>query len=406
MKIKGLTIPTFIVILMFTLACKENEDPLIDVNFEYSDSLVLEGTSISFKDLSQGKPTEWSWNFEGGNPEISTIQNPIVTYNNSGEFSVSLFASNRDNSDFKVMNRVIKVFKKIEPAFSFIPSVNVGDQVSFQDISTGHPTSWNWSFNNGAPATSQAQNPTISFMSAGLHEVTLTASNGASTESLTSSILVLPANGLILNYKFNGNILDESENQNHGQVVGATLTNDRNGNLNSAYYFDGLNDEIRFPFSGSFLNLPYSISCWIYFESLKPAVLGNDVINNQQSGVWLSIGIAPETLNRLGLSIGNGGTPSPNSRRTFVADKILEVGKWYHVVGIVENINSMKIYIDNQLITGFYTGFADVYYHSANSGSLGRVWDTSSFFHGKLDNIRIYNRPLTSNEVSLFFQEP
>jgi hypothetical protein len=218
--------------------------------------------------------------------------------------------------------------------------------------------------------------------------------------------LVLPANGLILNYKFNGNILDESENQNHGQVVGATLTNDRNGNLNSAYYFDGVNDEVRFPFSGSFLNLPYSISCWIYFESLKPAVLGNDVINNQQSGVWLSVGIAPETLNRLGLSIGNGGTPSPNSRKTFVADKILEVGQWYHIVGVVENVNSMKIYIDNQLNTGFYTGFADVYYHSANSGSLGRVWDASSFFHGKLDNIRIYNRPLTSNEVSLLFQEP
>jgi PKD repeat protein len=123
MKIKGLTIPAFVVIFIFTLACKENEDPLVDVNFEYSDSLVLEGTSISFKDLSQGKPTEWSWNFEGGNPEISTMQNPIVTYNNSGEFSVSLFASNRDNSDFKVMNGIIKVFKKLNRHFLLSPQL-------------------------------------------------------------------------------------------------------------------------------------------------------------------------------------------------------------------------------------------------------------------------------------------
>ncbi len=48
-------------------------------------------------------------------------------------------------------------------------------------------------------------------------------------------------------YPFNGNADDESGNENHGTVYGATLTEDRFGNADSAYYFDGTNDYIEIP---------------------------------------------------------------------------------------------------------------------------------------------------------------
>lgn len=50
--------------------------------------------------------------------------------------------------------------------------------------------------------------------------------------------------GLIAYYPFNGNANDLSGNGHNGIVNGATLTTDRFGNLNSAYYFDG-NDYIK-----------------------------------------------------------------------------------------------------------------------------------------------------------------
>ena len=49
----------------------------------------------------------------------------------------------------------------------------------------------------------------------------------------------VPTNGLVGYWPFNGNANDESGNGNNGTVNGATLTADRNGNLNKAYNFGG-----------------------------------------------------------------------------------------------------------------------------------------------------------------------
>ena len=51
----------------------------------------------------------------------------------------------------------------------------------------------------------------------------------------------VPTNGLVGWWPFNGNANDESGNENHGTVNGATLTADRNGTANSAYSFYVLN---------------------------------------------------------------------------------------------------------------------------------------------------------------------
>jgi hypothetical protein len=51
--------------------------------------------------------------------------------------------------------------------------------------------------------------------------------------------------GLVAYYPFNGNANDKSGNGNHGTVHGATLTEDRFGNADSAYNFDGVYDYIE-----------------------------------------------------------------------------------------------------------------------------------------------------------------
>ena len=68
--------------------------------------------------------------------------------------------------------------------------------------------------------------------------------------------------GLVAYYPFNGNANDESGNGNDGEVNGATLAEDRNGETAKAYSFDG--DDDLMTFQNPELNLidGYSISLW------------------------------------------------------------------------------------------------------------------------------------------------
>lgn len=52
------------------------------------------GSSLTFKDLSKNNPTQWQWSFKGADMEQSNEQNPTVTYNKQGVFSVGLRATN------------------------------------------------------------------------------------------------------------------------------------------------------------------------------------------------------------------------------------------------------------------------------------------------------------------------
>ena len=54
----------------------------------------------------------------------------------------------------------------------------------------------------------------------------------------------VPTNGLVGWWPFTGNAIDSSGNGNNGTVNGATLATDRNGNTNSSFSFDGINDKI------------------------------------------------------------------------------------------------------------------------------------------------------------------
>ena len=79
--------------------------------------------------------------------------------------------------------------------FSYVPSEPaVGDTVTFSDLSTGNPTSWDWWFADD-DSTSSSQNPTHLFSSAGAHEVRLQVSNANGSSTAVRTIIVQPAAG-------------------------------------------------------------------------------------------------------------------------------------------------------------------------------------------------------------------
>jgi PKD repeat protein len=68
----------------------------IEANFQASLQYICPGSTVFFADLSQGEPTTWNWEFEGGLPASSTEQNPRVVYDQPGTYKVSLTAKDGD----------------------------------------------------------------------------------------------------------------------------------------------------------------------------------------------------------------------------------------------------------------------------------------------------------------------
>jgi PKD repeat protein len=177
-------------------------------NFSASPTTICAGGTVNFTDLSSNSPTGWSWTFAGGTPISSISQNPSVVYNTPGTYTVTLTATNSGGSNTKSVTAYITVNVCAAPvaAFSGYPTtICEGQAVIFVDQSTNAPTSWAWTFTGGAPAVSGLQNPVVSYATAGVYNVSLTATNsfGNNTFTRNSYINVVtcpsPGSGLIVN---------------------------------------------------------------------------------------------------------------------------------------------------------------------------------------------------------------
>jgi PKD repeat protein len=163
---------------------------LPNADFSADNTSIQVGQSVNFTDLSTGNPISWEWTFEGGNPATYNGQNPpSITYNTAGTFDVTLTVTNNAGTDTEVKTDYIEVFDNPPPpAADFtanVTTIYVGESIDFTDLSTNDPTSWEWTFEGGTPATSTAQNPAnIIYNTAGTFDVTLTATNqyGSDTE--------------------------------------------------------------------------------------------------------------------------------------------------------------------------------------------------------------------------------
>ncbi len=148
----------------------------------------VEGTDIIFSTGTDGS----SFSQDGGttwNP-IDTEQHVAVEFKTSslgwsGWFNTSSTA----DGIWKWQNT-----SALEANFSGVPIVVcTGSSVNFSDQTTGGtPTSWSWSFPGGTPSTSTAQNPIVTYNTAGTYDVTLTVDdgNGPVTKTITSYITV------------------------------------------------------------------------------------------------------------------------------------------------------------------------------------------------------------------------
>ena len=199
----------------------------------------------------------------------------------------------------------------------------------------------------------------------------------------------VPTDGLVGYWPFNGNANDLSGNGNNGTVNGAVLTTDRNGNLNNAYNFENSTIEVSHnPSLGFTPTSSFSVSFWFNktTSSLVYHFMGKRP-NEGPSFNWQFAGRTNQTSfgSSLGVGLYNGAI-SPNGQVN---------GIWTFLTGIYNN-GLWSLYENGQLVvSNTYIASADNIC-SLTFGNSGNF----EFYHGKLDDIGIWNRALTQQEIT------
>ncbi len=188
----------FLVTLTVTTAsgCSDVHNMMVAIDFppvaDFDFSLSCWGDPTTFTDQSYtigpGSIIAWAWDFGDGN--TSSVQNPVYTYGVAGAYTVSLTvtASNNCTSTF---TQTVNVY--IPPIANFSATQACeGFPTVFTDLSIGNPSpivSWAWNFGDGF--SSNSQNPTHLYGSAGTYSVTLTVTNQAGCSDTYSSNVVV-----------------------------------------------------------------------------------------------------------------------------------------------------------------------------------------------------------------------
>ena len=213
---------------------------------------------------------------------------------------------------------------------------------------------------------------------------------------------------LVAYYPFNGNANDESGNGNNGIVYGAIPTADRFGNAGKAYSFDGSDAYIGAPNSPS-LNPENGItlSAWVYLETYYSTDWMVSVINKWQSYI---LQMSPT----YGLTLTLPTPPTWDGIWRAIPDSDdISLNQWCHLCATFDKPTGYAvIYLNGEkLSTVPRSDFsAPTTIHADTDGikigceysSYDGYWQ---FWHGKLDDIRIYSRALSVAEIGSLYHE-
>jgi Concanavalin A-like lectin/glucanases superfamily len=211
-------------------------------------------------------------------------------------------------------------------------------------------------------------------------------------------------NGLNAYYPFTGNANDVSGNNNNPVFNNATLTNDRFGNLNSAYHFNGTSSFMRVA-NNSTLNFSnqMSIAVWVRPTGYYTGPCYNNIL--------LMKGDADNLSGNYSLRFSDAITGCTNPTTTterfydgngaLAMSPLVQLNQWYSVVSTYDGTTA-RIYVNcvlqNSFVTNVntFTNSFDLYLGHLNNPQYP-YW-----LNGDLDEVRIYNRALTQTEVNQY----
>jgi hypothetical protein len=194
------------------------------------------------------------------------------------------------------------------------------------------------------------------------------------------------------------NVEDLSSEENNGtkKAVGEPIQ-DSNGLIFEANDFDGTDDYIRTSALSELQGAEtWSISTWFNTDSLSPGA-SDIILSNSDGGDRLAIGIEDSEVV---VAMYDGASWATQcGGNGCEADTTLSTGTWYHLVVVNTGWNNFKIYLNN--IDQSMSGEAIANAGTSGDFGIGAIHDGawSSFFNGKIDEVAVYNKTLTTDEI-------
>jgi len=205
-----------------------------------------------------------------------------------------------------------------------------------------------------------------------------------------------------------GTIVNDSSGYNNtGMLIGNPSWVD--GKYGKALSFDGIDDYIVIPDSPSLRVQTFSLEAWIYMDKrpYQHGTFHSGIINKlhylggASKGYKLQFDRSTETDDHLVLSIGDGNVQIKLIEYNSIND--LTLNRWHHVVGTYDG-STANLYIDGELKSSSSPGMY-VIAHDDTPLVIGSEYHASSIvkFKGLIDDVRIYNRVLSIEEVKAHY---
>ncbi|MBN2422618.1 hypothetical protein JXB41_05295 [Candidatus Woesearchaeota archaeon] len=184
---------------------------------------------------------------------------------------------------------------------------------------------------------------------------------------------------------------DLSRMKNDGTITGTEWTS---GKYGSALDFDGSSDFVDAGSDSSYdITSDYTFAAWIYPKNIATAGQRIIVKDNNTDGKALSLGDPGSGRIRF---FDRGMSPVSTDTGAIISNN-----NWYHVVAVYDSSDAMKrIYIDGIEVANSTSVTGTPATNSVNLGiGADPKGNSGGFFNGTIDEVRIYNRSLTTEEI-------
>lgn len=205
-------------------------------------------------------------------------------------------------------------------------------------------------------------------------------------------------NDAVIYFPFDGDVTDASSNNISASNNGMTFSTDREGDANESISNNGGSNYVSFNDNAVKVQLPITISTWVKMDAFDNNIIFRS--DNDPSG-YFGYWVILNSNGNVGVSISGGlGGTSSNNRRTFRTNESLSQGTWHHLTVIIRDYDNMEVHIDCMKASGIYHGTGATNMVYSNTESRVGADPSGLYFNGQLDEFAIFDRELTSAEIS------